>query len=102
MPPLDPSDTIAAVSSPPGPGFRGVVRLSGPRALAVVLDGFVVGAATWEARAVLRLAEGDRSQAAELLREAEALFTQSSRPMDAARCHAAALAATRQAVAVSS
>jgi tetratricopeptide (TPR) repeat protein len=59
-------------------------------------------AATWEARAVLRLAEGDRSQAAALLREAESLFAQSSRPMDAARCHAAALAANRQAVAVSS
>ncbi len=38
--PFDPSDTIAAVSSPPGFGFRGVVRLSGPGARAVALGGF--------------------------------------------------------------
>jgi tRNA modification GTPase len=40
MLPLDPNDTIAAISSPPGPGFRGLVRLSGPEAWAVALDGF--------------------------------------------------------------
>ena len=27
---LDPTDTIAAVASPAGPGFRGIVRVSGP------------------------------------------------------------------------
>ncbi len=32
MSPLDPTDTIAAVASPPGPGFRGLVRLTGPDA----------------------------------------------------------------------
>ncbi len=37
---LDPNDTIAAISSPPGPAARGIVRLSGPRAWAVALDGF--------------------------------------------------------------
>jgi tRNA modification GTPase len=38
---LDPTDTIAAVSSPPGHGFRGLVRLSGPAAWPIALDGFV-------------------------------------------------------------
>ncbi len=37
---LDPTDTIAAISSPPGAGFRGLVRLSGPRAWAIALGGF--------------------------------------------------------------
>jgi tRNA modification GTPase len=37
---LDPNDTIAAISSPPGPSARGIVRLSGPRSWAVALDGF--------------------------------------------------------------
>ncbi|MBV8675674.1 MAG: tRNA modification GTPase [Planctomycetaceae bacterium] len=37
---LDPSDTIAAVASPPGPGFRGLVRLTGPDAWAIALTGF--------------------------------------------------------------
>ncbi len=34
---LDPNDTIAAVASPPGPALRGIVRLSGPAALAIAL-----------------------------------------------------------------
>ena len=38
--PLDPNDTIAAVSSPPGPGFRGLLRLSGPEAWSIALAGF--------------------------------------------------------------
>lgn len=37
---FDPTDTIAAVASPPGPGFRGIVRVTGPRALDVALTGF--------------------------------------------------------------
>ncbi len=37
---LDPNDTIAAVSSPPGPAPRGIVRLSGPRAWAIAIEGF--------------------------------------------------------------
>ena len=40
MTPLDPSDTIAAIASPSGPGLRGMVRLTGPGAFAVALDGF--------------------------------------------------------------
>src|SRR4051812_9278852 len=38
---LDTNDTIAAVSSPPGPGFRGIVRLTGPEAWRIALAGFV-------------------------------------------------------------
>ncbi len=37
---IDPSDTIAAIASPEGPGLRGMVRVTGPGAWAVVLDGF--------------------------------------------------------------
>ena len=37
---LDPADTIAAVASPPGPGLRGLVRLTGPRAWEIALGGF--------------------------------------------------------------
>jgi tRNA modification GTPase len=37
---LDPTDTIAAVASPPGPRFRGLVRLTGPDAWAIALSGF--------------------------------------------------------------
>jgi len=38
---LDPNDTIAAIASPPGPGLRGIVRLSGPAAISLVRDGFM-------------------------------------------------------------
>ena len=37
---LDPTDTIAAISSPSGPALRGIVRLSGPRAVEVTREGF--------------------------------------------------------------
>ena len=40
MPLFDPVDTIAAIASPPGFGFRGIVRLSGPEALAIARVGF--------------------------------------------------------------
>jgi DNA-binding SARP family transcriptional activator len=46
-------------------------------------------AAVWEARAALRLAAGDRAQAAALWREAANLFGESGRPLDEARCIAA-------------
>jgi DNA-binding SARP family transcriptional activator len=46
-------------------------------------------AAVWEARAILRRAEGDSSQAAALLREASGLFAACGRPLDEARCLAA-------------
>jgi tRNA modification GTPase len=38
---LDPNDTIAAVASPAGPGLLGIVRLSGPEALSIALQGFI-------------------------------------------------------------
>jgi tRNA modification GTPase len=37
---LDPRDTIVAVASPAGPGLRGILRLSGPRAHELALDDF--------------------------------------------------------------
>jgi tRNA modification GTPase len=37
---LDPQDTIAAIASAPGPGLRGIVRLSGPQAWSIALTGF--------------------------------------------------------------
>jgi tRNA modification GTPase len=37
---LDPNDTIAALASPPGPGLRGIVRLSGPEAISTLLKSF--------------------------------------------------------------
>lgn len=37
---MDPNDTMAAVATPPGPAARGIVRLSGPRAWEIGLDGF--------------------------------------------------------------
>jgi tetratricopeptide (TPR) repeat protein len=43
-------------------------------------------AAVWEARAALRMAEGDRAQAKALLREAGDLFAECGRPRDEARC----------------
>ena len=58
-------------------------------------------AATWEVRATFRLAEGDRDQAAALLREAAELFTQVARPIDAARCRTAAATVRSQMAAVS-
>jgi DNA-binding SARP family transcriptional activator len=43
-------------------------------------------AATWEARAHLRRAEGDHERAAALMVEARNLFIESGRPLEAARC----------------
>jgi len=37
---MDPEDTIVAISSPPGAGVRGIVRLSGPDAVAISDDVF--------------------------------------------------------------
>lgn len=47
-------------------------------------------AAAWEARAAVRLAEGDRDQAAGLLREAAAVYAGCGRAVDQARCEDAA------------
>jgi tRNA modification GTPase len=37
---FDPEDTIAAMASPSGSGLRGIIRLSGPNAWRIALDGF--------------------------------------------------------------
>lgn len=62
-------------------------------ALAEALAGMWQGgpwrAATWEARAVLRIAEGDRETAVGLLHEARDLFAQTGRRLDALRCERA-------------
>jgi DNA-binding SARP family transcriptional activator len=47
-------------------------------------------AAVWETRARVRLAEGEPSMAVAFLREAAAGFAQARRPVDEARCRAAA------------
>lgn len=47
-------------------------------------------AATWEARAAVRAAQGDQAQASALLREAGLAFRRAGRPLDADRCFAAA------------
>lgn len=47
-------------------------------------------AALWEARGVLRQAEGDRRQAAALFKEAAERFARAGRPRDEARCRAEA------------
>jgi tetratricopeptide (TPR) repeat protein len=47
-------------------------------------------AATWEARAEMRMAAGEPGQAAALFREAADLFASGSRPVDEARCRSAA------------
>jgi DNA-binding SARP family transcriptional activator len=51
-------------------------------------------ASVWEARAAVRLAEGERTQADALLREAADAFDGMKRPADAARCLAAIAPAT--------
>ena len=38
---LDPTDTIAAIATPAGPGLLGMVRVTGPEARSIALDGFV-------------------------------------------------------------
>ncbi len=43
---LDPSDTIAAQASTPGPAARSIVRLSGPKAFSIALAGFSNSAST--------------------------------------------------------
>jgi DNA-binding SARP family transcriptional activator len=46
-------------------------------------------AAVWEARGIIRIAEGDRTQGNALLNEAANLFVNAGRPLDAARCRVA-------------
>jgi hypothetical protein len=65
--------------------------------LAGMWQGGAWQAAVWEARGALRLAEGDRTQGAALMKEAAGLFAKSGRPLDEARCLAAAAPATSSA-----
>jgi DNA-binding SARP family transcriptional activator len=46
-------------------------------------------AAVWEARGIIRIAEGNRAQGHALLNEAADLFGNAGRPLDAARCRVA-------------
>ena len=57
---LDPTDTIAAISSPPGPALRGIVRLSGPRAVALARGAFAPDdARAWTGRSEHRAGRFD-------------------------------------------
>jgi hypothetical protein len=49
-------------------------------------------AAIWDTRGVLRRSEGDHAKAAALFNEAAEQFAHSRRPVDEARCRAAAAA----------
>ena len=65
---LDTNDTIAAIASPTGPSPRGIVRLSGPAAISVVLADYIPDGKQAlpprRARDGLRLVAGRRSAAA--------------------------------------
>jgi ATP/maltotriose-dependent transcriptional regulator MalT len=71
---------------------RARVRLEAAERIAGMWQGGPWLAAVWEARGVLRWAEGDRAQAAALFKEAAEQFARARRPMDQARCRAAAAA----------
>lgn len=64
--------------------------LAQAEALAGMWQGGPWRAACWEARAAVRMAEGDENQASALLREAASGFAESGRPLDASRCEEAA------------
>jgi DNA-binding SARP family transcriptional activator len=63
-------------------------RLDAAERIAGMWQGGPWLAAIWEARGVLRRAEGDHAQAAALFREAAEQFAQARRPVDEARCRA--------------
>jgi hypothetical protein len=63
--------------------------------LAGMWQGGTWRAAAWEARAALRVVEGDRERGAALLREAAALFAVCGRAVDQALCEREAAAAER-------
>jgi DNA-binding SARP family transcriptional activator len=65
-------------------------RLDETERLAGMWQGGPWIAAVWEARGVLRHAQGHPDQAAALLREASVRYGQLGRPADQARCHARA------------
>ena len=65
-------------------------RLEGAERIAGMWQGGPWLAAVWEARGVLRRAEGDHAQATALFKEAADQFAQARWPVDEARCRAAA------------
>jgi DNA-binding SARP family transcriptional activator len=65
-------------------------RLEGAERIAGMWQGGPWLAAIWEARGVLRRAEGDHAQAAALFKEAADQFARARWPVDEARCRAAA------------
>jgi DNA-binding SARP family transcriptional activator len=67
-------------------------RLEAAERIAGMWQGGPWLAAIWEARGVLRRSEGDHAQAAALFKEAAEQFAQARRPVDEARCRAAATA----------
>jgi DNA-binding SARP family transcriptional activator len=67
-------------------------RLEAAERIAGMWQGGPWLAAIWEARGVLRRSEGDHAQAAALFKEAAERFAQANRPVDEARCRAAAAA----------
>jgi DNA-binding SARP family transcriptional activator len=69
---------------------RARVWLGDAERLAGMWQGSAWQATVWEARATLRHAEGDSGRAAALMREAAGLFAECGRPLDEARCVAAA------------
>jgi hypothetical protein len=65
-------------------------RLDGAERIAGMWQGGPWLAAVWEARGVLRRAEGDHAQATALFNEAAEQFARARWPVDEARCRAAA------------
>jgi DNA-binding SARP family transcriptional activator len=65
-------------------------RLEGAERIAGMWQGGPWLAAVWEARGVLRRAEGDHAQATALFKEAADQFARARWPVDEARCRAAA------------
>ncbi len=66
------------------------LRLQAAESIAGMWPGGAWHAAVWEARAVLRQAEGDLKRAAALFNEAADQFAELGRPLDRDRCRAAA------------
>jgi DNA-binding SARP family transcriptional activator len=73
---------------------RARARLDAAERIAGMWQGGPWLAAVWEARGVLRLAEGNQPQAAALFNEAAEQFAQVGRPLDEARCAAEAATST--------
>lgn len=69
-------------------------RLGGAERLAGMWPGGDWQAAVWEARGVVRRAEGNQHQAAALLLEAAELFDEAGRPVDRDRCRSEAVVAS--------